>query len=74
MRLHIQEPLAKLGFGTADVYGVDGASLAGTGIFAAAFMEKFPLTPVADEDMLRDPKFREKFMERVREGLSFGKP
>lgn len=62
------------GVGTADVYGVDGASQAGTGIFAAAFMERFSLMPFADEDMLRDPKLREKFMEQVREGLSFGKP
>ncbi len=53
------------GVGTADVIGVDGVSRAGSGIFAAAFMDRFPMTPVADEDMLRDPKHLEDFMERV---------
>lgn len=53
------------GVGTAYVSGVDGVSQAGTGIFAAAFIERFPMTPVADEDMLHDPKRLKDFRERV---------
>lgn len=37
----------------------------GVGIFAAAFMNRFPLTPVEDEGRLHDPELRENFIERV---------
>ncbi len=37
----------------------------GTGIFARAFMDRFPLLPVTDEEGLHDPVFREKFIERI---------
>ncbi len=37
----------------------------GTGIFAAAFMERFPLIPVEDEGRLNDPLLKENFIERV---------
>ncbi len=37
----------------------------GTGLFAAAFMNRFPLIPVEDEGRLHDPGLRENFIERV---------
>ncbi len=37
----------------------------GVGIFAAAFMRRFPLIPVEDEGRLHDPGLRENFIERV---------
>lgn len=37
----------------------------GSGIFAAAFMNAFPLMPVEDDGRLRDPGLRENFIERV---------
>lgn len=37
----------------------------GSGIFAAAFIEKFPLIPVEEEGRLRDPSIRMSFMKRV---------
>lgn len=37
----------------------------GIGIFAKAFMERFPLIPVEDEGRLHDPLLRENFIERV---------
>ena len=40
-------------------------SHAGTGIFARAFMERFPLLPVEDEGRLNDPLLREGFIERL---------
>jgi uncharacterized protein YbgA (DUF1722 family)/uncharacterized protein YbbK (DUF523 family) len=38
---------------------------AGIGIFAKAFMEKFPYIPVEDDGRLCDPGLRENFIERV---------
>ena len=35
------------------------------GLFAAAFMERFPLLPVEDEGRLNDPGLRENFIERI---------
>lgn len=35
------------------------------GVFAAAFIKKFPLLPVADEKQLQNLPFREKFIEQV---------
>jgi uncharacterized protein YbbK (DUF523 family) len=40
-------------------------SHAGTGIFARAFMERFPLLPVEDEERLNDPLLREAFVQRL---------
>ena len=37
----------------------------GVGIFAGAFMERFPLIPVEDDGRLQDPALRENFIERV---------
>jgi uncharacterized protein YbgA (DUF1722 family)/uncharacterized protein YbbK (DUF523 family) len=37
----------------------------GVGIFAGAFMKKFPLIPVIDEGRLNDPGLREVFVEKV---------
>jgi len=48
------------------VYGPSGIpSRAGVGIFARAFMEKFPHTPVEDDGRLCDPGLRENFIERI---------
>jgi uncharacterized protein YbbK (DUF523 family) len=40
----------------------------GRGIFAAAFMEHFPLRPVEEEGRLHDPVLRENFLERILAG------
>ncbi len=40
-------------------------SLAGTGLFARTFMERFPLLPVEDEERLNDRQLRESFIERL---------
>ncbi|MEE4311401.1 MAG: DUF523 and DUF1722 domain-containing protein [candidate division KSB1 bacterium] len=37
----------------------------GVGIFARAFMDRFPLMPVEDEGRLNDAKLRENFIERI---------
>ncbi|MBV6469045.1 MAG: hypothetical protein NBKEAIPA_00928 [Nitrospirae bacterium] len=37
----------------------------GVGLFAMAFMKRFPLTPVEEEGRLCDPILRENFIERV---------
>jgi uncharacterized protein YbbK (DUF523 family) len=44
----------------------DGASAPGSGLFARALVARFPGLPVADEDELRDPAARERFLARVR--------
>lgn len=43
--------------------GMPGA--VGSGIFARAFMDAFPLLPVEDDGRLRDPGLRENFIERA---------
>lgn len=51
----------------------------GVGIFARAFMDRFPLIPVEDDGRLHDPRIRENFIERIftlmrwREAISDGK-
>lgn len=45
----------------------------GSGIFARAFMERFPLVPVEEEGRLNDPVLREKFIEKVFVFLRFRK-
>lgn len=37
----------------------------GVGLFARAFMERFPLIPVEEEGRLCDPRLREHFIERI---------
>ncbi len=37
----------------------------GSGIFAAAFMQHFPLIPTEEEGRLHDPDLRENFIERI---------
>lgn len=37
----------------------------GVGLFARAFMERFPLLPAEDEGRLHDPGIRENFIERI---------
>jgi uncharacterized protein YbgA (DUF1722 family) len=37
----------------------------GVGLFARAFMERFPLLPVEEEGRLHDPRLRESFIERI---------
>src|SRR5690349_130057 len=37
----------------------------GTGLFARAFMERFPMVPVEEEGRLCDPVLRDNFIERV---------
>jgi uncharacterized protein YbgA (DUF1722 family)/uncharacterized protein YbbK (DUF523 family) len=48
------------------VYGDAGMpSLRGVGLFARAFMDRFPRVPVEEEGRLNDPKLRENFLERI---------
>jgi uncharacterized protein YbbK (DUF523 family) len=48
------------------IYTAEGMpSNKGAGMFAKAFMERFPLLPVEDEGRLNDPRLRENFVERV---------
>jgi uncharacterized protein YbgA (DUF1722 family)/uncharacterized protein YbbK (DUF523 family) len=48
------------------IYGSQGMfSTAGTGIFAKAFTERFPLVPVEDDGRLHDLALRENFVERL---------
>jgi len=48
------------------VYDKNGVpSKKGVGMFARAFMERFPLMPVEDEGRLNDARLRENFIERI---------
>ncbi len=48
------------------VYAASGAAVKrGVGLFARAFVERFPLLPVEDEGRLNDLALRENFIERV---------
>jgi len=48
------------------VYSAKGASITrGVGIFSRAFMDRFPLVPVEDEERLQEYSIRENFIERV---------
>lgn len=42
-----------------------GAGQTGVGLFARAFMERFPLLPVEDEGRLHDAGLKENFIERI---------
>jgi uncharacterized protein YbgA (DUF1722 family)/uncharacterized protein YbbK (DUF523 family) len=48
------------------VYGDKGEpAKSGVGLFAYAFMARFPLLPVKEEGRLHDPQLRENFIERI---------
>lgn len=48
------------------VYGEHGAVVGrAPGLFARAFMERFPLLPAEEEGRLQDPALRENFIERI---------
>lgn len=48
------------------VYGENGHPVnKGVGLFARAFMERFPLLPVEEEGRLNDMRLRENFIERL---------
>jgi uncharacterized protein YbgA (DUF1722 family)/uncharacterized protein YbbK (DUF523 family) len=48
------------------IYSPEGKPVGtGSGIFAKAFQDRFPLLPVADEGRLHDPALRENFIERI---------
>ena len=48
------------------IYSSEGVPIStGSGIFAKAFQDRFPLLPVEDEGRLHDPGLRENFIERV---------
>jgi uncharacterized protein YbgA (DUF1722 family)/uncharacterized protein YbbK (DUF523 family) len=54
------------GMRTVKVYkGLGFPQKKGIGLFAAAFMERFPLIPVEEEGRLINPDLRENFIERV---------
>ncbi len=54
------------GMARVKVYDANGVPApTGTGMFARAFMDHFPLLPVEDEGRLNDPLLRENFIERV---------
>jgi len=48
-----------------DINAPDQEAVRGIGIFASAFLKRFPRVPVEDEESLRDPRFRENFVKRV---------
>jgi uncharacterized protein YbgA (DUF1722 family)/uncharacterized protein YbbK (DUF523 family) len=48
------------------IYSPEGMPVnTGSGIFAKAFQDRFPLLPVEDEGRLHDPALRENFIERI---------
>ena len=54
------------GMQAVKVYGPSGTPVRkGIGIFAGAFMKRFPLVPVEEDGRLHDPLLRENFIERV---------
>ena len=54
------------GMARVKVYTEEGMPYStGSGIFARAFMDHFPLIPVEEEGRLHDPKLRENFIESI---------
>jgi len=54
------------GFSRTKVYTEQGMAVPrGVGLFARAFMDRFPLVPVEDEGRLHDPGLREAFIEKL---------
>ena len=73
-RLHLSGYILKkdspsCGISRVRVYATQGARTGamrdGRGLFARVLLEALPLLPVEDEDRLRDPVVRERFIERV---------
>lgn len=54
------------GMQSVKVYNPSGIPVrTGVGIFAGAFMQRFPIIPVEDDGRLQNPSFRENFVERI---------
>lgn len=54
------------GYRGVEIYSKSGIPAGkGAGIFAGAFVKRFPVIPVEDEERLRDPELRKNFIERV---------
>ncbi len=54
------------GIGRVPLFNAKGAETQdGVGLFARAFMERFPLIPVEDEDRLHDPNILKNFLKRA---------
>jgi uncharacterized protein YbgA (DUF1722 family)/uncharacterized protein YbbK (DUF523 family) len=54
------------GMRAVKVYKPSGVPVhTGVGIFARAFMKRFPLIPVEDDGRLQNPELRENFIERI---------
>jgi len=54
------------GIRSVEIYTKYGTQIKkGAGIFAAAFIQRFPLVPVVDDDDLKDQILRESFIERI---------
>jgi uncharacterized protein YbgA (DUF1722 family)/uncharacterized protein YbbK (DUF523 family) len=54
------------GMSRVKIYGGQGpAKRIGSGLFAKAFMERYPRIPVEDDGRLHDPQIRENFIERI---------
>ncbi|EFL49293.1 protein of unknown function DUF523 [Solidesulfovibrio fructosivorans JJ]] len=54
------------GYTRVKVYNDQGVPVPkGVGLFARAFMDRFPLIPAEDEGRLHDEKLRENFIERI---------
>ncbi|MFU2208427.1 YbgA family protein [Solidesulfovibrio sp. C21] len=54
------------GYARVKVYNDQGVPVPkGVGLFARAFMDRFPLIPAEDEGRLHDEKLRENFIERI---------
>lgn len=54
------------GMAAVKVYGESGMAVKkGVGIFAGAFMRRFPWIPVEEDGRLNDPLLRENFIERI---------
>jgi len=54
------------GMAAVKVYGPTGAAVnKGVGIFAGAFMRRFPLVPVEEDERLHDPRLKENFVGRI---------
>ena len=66
LRFRVQEQVAQLGHARRqDLLAGRHAGQHGSGIFAKAFQDRFPLLPVEDEGRLHDPALRENFIERI---------
>ena len=54
------------GMRAVKVYGPSGMPVhKGVGVFAGAFMKRFPILPVEEDGRLHDPVLRENFIERI---------